>query len=328
MASEAARESHTPVPTTEADGPTEPAPGSNVTAQQWQSMQQLLRTVYEYRTSDGYDPSKVFHRKVNKRVLPTYYEFIQEPIALSTIKSKLQAKEYKEFKDFVRDFALIPHNAFVFNRSDSGAYKDAVEIKTLLESELQKLVDSKVASADEAKLPYLGEIPEQEDELAEERADEEAEEDDEDDDDDDEGDESDDSKKQPKRGPGRPKGTTGIPKRTSSQREEARLAELEARKKRGRPPRVDTPTEARIKNILKSLRRHKDNAGHLKIRHFDRLPDKAVMPDYFAEIKFPIAVDVLKVCTRQRTTFSSVNKRTEKTETQEISLCRAAHERY
>ncbi len=34
----------------------------------------------------GYDPSKVFHRKVNKRVLPTYYDVIKEPMALSTIK--------------------------------------------------------------------------------------------------------------------------------------------------------------------------------------------------------------------------------------------------
>lgn len=293
MASEGGRESHTPIPTTEADGSSDLAVASNVTAQQWQGMQKVLNAVYDHRTADGYDPSKVFHRKVNKRVIPSYYEFIKEPIALSIIKAKLNAKEYKDFKDFVRDFALIPHNAFVFNRSDSGAYQDAVEIKTVLEAELKKLVESKAVLEADAKLPYLGEIPPQED--APQAPAEEEEEEDDDDDDDDEGEESDDSKSKPKRGPGRPKGTTGIPKRDAAQREEARLAEIEARRKRGRPPRVDTPTEARIKNIMKGMRRFKDSAGHLKIRHFDRLPDKLAMPDYFVEIRLPMAVDVLKV---------------------------------
>ena len=55
----------------------------------------------------GYDPSKVFHRKVNKRAIPAYYEVIKEPMALSTIKQKLNNKLYKTFKEFVRDFALV-----------------------------------------------------------------------------------------------------------------------------------------------------------------------------------------------------------------------------
>jgi chromatin structure-remodeling complex subunit RSC1/2 len=77
----------------------------------------------------GYDPTKLFQRKVNKRALPDYYEVIKEPMALSEIKKKVAQQEYKSFPEFVRDFALIPHNAQVYNRQDSQAYVDALEVK-------------------------------------------------------------------------------------------------------------------------------------------------------------------------------------------------------
>lgn len=54
-----------------------------------------------------HDPSKAFHKKVNKRLVPGYYDIITEPIALSTIKAKLQTKAYHDFRAFVRDFALV-----------------------------------------------------------------------------------------------------------------------------------------------------------------------------------------------------------------------------
>ena len=46
----------------------------------------LIILTRSLRFSD-HDPSKVFHRKVNKRFLPTYYDVIKEPVALSTIKA-------------------------------------------------------------------------------------------------------------------------------------------------------------------------------------------------------------------------------------------------
>lgn len=66
------------------------------------------------------------------------------------------------------------------------------------------------------------------------------------------------------------------------------------RKKRGRPPRVDTPMEARIKAVLKGIRKLKDPGSQLKVRHFERLPDKGTYPDYYMEIKEPVAIDLIK----------------------------------
>jgi len=68
----------------------------------------------------------------------------------------------------------------------------------------------------------------------------------------------------------------------------------ESRKKRGRPPRVDTPMEARIKAIMKGIRKPRNQLNKLMVSAFERVPDKAVMPEYHAEIKNPMAMDILK----------------------------------
>jgi hypothetical protein len=52
--------------------------------------------------------------------------------------------------------------------------------------------------------------------------------------------------------------------------------------------------ETRIKTILKGIRKFKGPGGQLKISHFERLPDKITYPDYYMEIKEPIAIDIIK----------------------------------
>lgn len=246
----------------------------------------------------GYDPTKLFQRKVNKRALPDYYEVIKEPMALSEIKKKVAQQEYKSFPEFVRDFALIPHNAQVYNRQDSQAYVDALEVKKVLEQELRKLVDAKIVTEEVTKLPYLGEIPEQ-DPLLPEEEDEEDEEDEEEDVDVDEeleevdvdDDDDDDGKRRKRRGP---RSTAAIMKREVGRGKDDAKEDPESRKKRGRPPRVDTPMEARIKAIMKAIRKPRNSQNKLMVSAFERVPDKAAMPEYHAEIKSPIAMDVLK----------------------------------
>lgn len=143
-------------------------------------------------------------------------------------------------------------------------------------AEFRKLATQGLIPAEEAELPDLGEIPEA-DPLPDDEEEEEEEEDDEDDDSEDEGR----RRKKPGPKPGFKRGLT-------------QKHEPDLRKKRGRPPRVDTPMEIRIKTILKGIRKFKGAGGHLKITHFERLPDKAAYPDYYMEIKEPIAIDIIK----------------------------------
>jgi chromatin structure-remodeling complex subunit RSC1/2 len=258
---------------------------TTVTDAEHDGMQTVLAKVYAYRTEDGEDPSKIFHRKVNKRMVPDYYDVIKEPMAMSMIKAKVNAREYRTFEEFVRDFALICHNAQVYNAPAAQAYQDALIIKGVLEEELAKLVAQKVVSKKQAELPFLGEIPPPEDAIVEEV--EEEDDDDEDDEDDEEEDTEDEGKKKRKR---------GRPSLASKREKEGKEKddEPDTRKKRGRPPRVDTPMEARIKAIMKGLRKAKSSAGDSLVVNFERLPDKAALPDYFREIKQPMALDVIK----------------------------------
>ncbi|KAM5366384.1 hypothetical protein ACJZ2D_010575 [Fusarium nematophilum] len=64
--------------------------------------------------------------------------------------------------------------------------------------------------------------------------------------------------------------------------------------KKGRPPSVLTPTEARISSLLKGLRKPRDEEGNLLILPFEKLPDKAAVPDYYQTITNPIALDNIK----------------------------------
>ncbi|KAF2144424.1 uncharacterized protein K452DRAFT_356624 [Aplosporella prunicola CBS 121167] len=282
--------SATPIPTTEKDAT------SNIPEEQWKAMQTVLNNVYAHRLDDNYDPSKLFHRKINKRQVPDYYDVIKDPMALSIVKQKISGREYKDFTDFVRDMALIPYNAQVYNRQDSQAYQDALVIKEFFEGELKRLVNEKIITEADAKLPYLGEIPTYEDPPAEEQ---EEEEDDEEDEDDEEAEDSEDDK--PKRKRGAPRSTAAITKRESGsgsgnkeETKEKAATDAESRKKRGRPPRVDTPMEARIKNIMRAIRKPRNEQKQLMVSHFERVPDKTAMPEYFAEIKTPMAMDMLK----------------------------------
>ena len=238
----------------------------------------------------GHDPSKVFHRKVNKRALPDYYDVIKEPIALSTLKAKLNTREYQSFSEFVRDCTLITHNAQTYNRPEAQAYQDALIIRSLVEAEFNTLVSRAIIEPEVAILPDLGEIPPADPQFVDLQEEEDEDDDDEDEDDEvDESDEDEGSKKRRKRGP-RPSGA-----KRDGTKDDIRVGELSTKKKRGRPPRVDTPMESRIKAVLKGIRKPKNDVGQIMIHHFERLPDKSTMPEYFVEIKEPIAIELIKV---------------------------------
>ncbi|TVY81945.1 Chromatin structure-remodeling complex subunit RSC1 [Lachnellula suecica] len=266
---------------------------THLAKQELEQLDSILKHLTDYRDEDGHDISLAFQRMLNKRNFPAYFEIIKEPIAFSTIRSKILKKQYRKYTEFIRDFALICHNAMVYNRPSSEVYQDAVVLQNLFKEELQKLVEKKVLTEEEAQLPDLGEIPpadpspppEPEDEEAESEHDEDEDEEDEEDD------ETDDDR--PRRGRKRGRRSSAGNKR-EGRADDGSKEDPEAQKKRGRPPKVHTPMEARINTLLKGLRKFKNPGGDLKILHFEKMPDKSVMPEYYQEIKNPIAMDLIK----------------------------------
>lgn len=67
----------------------------------------LSRSQADLVGNSGHDPSRLFHRSVNKRNVPDYYDVIKEPMALSVLKQKIKSKVYTHFAEFVRDCALV-----------------------------------------------------------------------------------------------------------------------------------------------------------------------------------------------------------------------------
>ncbi|KAI5851067.1 hypothetical protein GGS23DRAFT_601832 [Durotheca rogersii] len=241
-----------------------------------------------YKDADGYHVASHFQRIPNRRLIPDYHEVIKEPIAFSTIRTKKLKKQYTAFSEFVRDVALISHNAMVYNRPSSEFFQDAVRLREIFQEELQKLVDEGTVKPEDAVLPDLGEIPDTEDSPLPDRDEDGAEEDDEDDDEDDDDDDEDEDDSDDD---GRQRGRRGGRQSTLARRPDTKDG---SHKKRGRPPKVFTPLEARIHALLKGLRKYKHPNGDLLIVPFERLPDKQTAPDYFAAIKDPIALDLIK----------------------------------
>ena len=308
MTSASPRDKASMIESLETNGTEEAKGGSHLQDEQLKAIKKMIDSLYAHREPEytfisfcsrnseadlcsGHDPSKVFHRKVNKRAMPDYYEVIKEPVALSTLKYKLQNREYGRFAEFVRDCALIPHNAQTYNRPEAGAYQDALVIRDIMERELKQLAEENIISAQDAILPNLGEIPPASPKLAEEE-----EEDEDEDDEDDEEEEADESaeenggKRKRRRGP---RSQIATVKRDVASKED-RGTDSDPRKKRGRPPRVDTPMEARIKATLKGIRKFKNDGGQIMVHQFEKLPDKTAMPEYYQEIKEPIAIELIK----------------------------------
>jgi len=167
---------------------------------------------------------------------------------------------------------------------DSGAYQDALVIKQQIDKQLQQAVVEKSFTAEDVVIPYLGEIPSAEDNAIADDDDN----DDEDDDDEEDGEEESGARRAGRVGPRKSSFTT---RRDTIDKKDDETQD--SRRKR-RPPKVFTPLEGRIQVVLKGIRKLKNPDGSAMISHFERLPDKAALPDYFVEIRYPIAYDMLR----------------------------------
>ena len=84
-------------------------------------------------------------------------------------------------------------------------------------------------------------------------------------------------------------------------------AATEKRKLR-RPPRINTPEEARIRSILHAIKHVKDDSGRLLFLGFEKLPDEEQYPDYYKEIKRPIALSDITVLPLERLIVVQIQK--------------------
>jgi chromatin structure-remodeling complex subunit RSC1/2 len=193
----------------------------------------------------------------------------------------------------------------------------------VLRSELNALAAAGTITQHDAELPDLGplpppspsvspQMPTVDDVSGDEDEDEDEEEDDDEDAEEDESDDDDSGKRKrttrrrvsagvtATRSSARKKGDTAPPKEEEGEEEGVKRPKDDPRRKRGRPPRVDTPMEQRIKNILKALRKVKDEDDLPRIQAFEKLPEKKEFPEYYQQIERPIALDQVRKNIKRR----------------------------
>ncbi|ODQ56384.1 Bromodomain-containing protein [Saitoella complicata NRRL Y-17804] len=259
-----------------------------LTQQKVAAMQVVLTALYNATDPEGRPISEIFQDMPDRDEVPDYYDVIKRPMALNVIRDNIQAARYTDLNDFVRDCAQIFHNAKTYNRSDSVIYEDASLLEIFL---VQKLTEMKERGAfPEVQVPALGPLPPP---STGGDTDEDASDADPSDDDDEDLDLDDEGAPRKKR---KTSAKIGRPRKVVTDEEgnpieRPDMADL--KRKRGRPPKVDTPNDARIKNILKGLRREKI-MGRQIFAPFEKLPDPKMFPDYYEAIKNPIATEGIK----------------------------------
>jgi len=87
--------------------------------------------MYIYRTDRLLSPN--FQRLVPKKLYPDYYKIIARPVALDTVKKKLDEKAYKHLRETRDDLNLIFRNAKTYNVKGSGIYVDAQTLQVHIE---------------------------------------------------------------------------------------------------------------------------------------------------------------------------------------------------
>ncbi|GMM37616.1 RSC subunit protein [Saccharomycopsis crataegensis] len=277
----------------------------------------------------GEDIAYVF-KTLPDRKTPEYYKIIQNPISLTIMKTNLRKGRYPHPNDFIRDLAQLVWNAKTYNVKDSQVYNYANVIEQYIKNKIIPRMHTDPKFEKYAPLipyPDLGPLPEDLPEgqtytqpkrppplLSQQPV-----------------------VTQPSQTPQMTmapnvtipqQATVGmhspsitnygntpvISPHQSSVAYTTKHGSLtpqppngynpdltyDAWCKRGRPPIIDRPYEQRIKNIMRSLKKVRNERGDFVHLYFDRLPDSKEYPEYYQVITKPISLDVMKIKIRQR----------------------------
>ncbi|XP_065810845.1 polybromo 1, like isoform X4 [Labrus bergylta] len=92
-------------------------------------LEQLLEAVVSHADPSGRLVSELFQKLPSKVHYPDYYAVIKEPIDLRTIAQRIQIGYYKSVNAMAKDVDLMAKNAKTYNEPGSQVFKDANAIK-------------------------------------------------------------------------------------------------------------------------------------------------------------------------------------------------------
>lgn len=235
------------------------------------SLTAVFEAIYSLTNGSG----EFVHRGIQK--LPPwsgtdYYKFIARPVSLYTIGRNMKRLQYKSAQEFVDDLAQMTWNARLYNQPDSQIYEDATVIDKFIREtaipQLASVAQTSLQYPDFGPLAKYSEVRVKIEDSAMDVQEEEAEEE-----------EEEDEEEKPQDAP----------------------VKRESTGRRGRPPILDKPYEARIKSILKYMKRipHIEDVTYNLTDLFERLPDRSNV-QYFKSVLKPISLNEIRSRVRSR----------------------------
>lgn len=86
-----------------------------------------------------HEDSWPFMKLVSRTQVPDYYDIIKKPIALSTIREKVNNCEYQTAAEYIEDVELMFSNCLEYNPHNTNEAKAGLRLQAFFHSELQRL---------------------------------------------------------------------------------------------------------------------------------------------------------------------------------------------
>jgi SNF2 family DNA or RNA helicase len=124
-----------------------------------QDYKRLLKILGEVMTArkpepySGYNYSDLFAMKPDRKVYADYYTVVPNPLSLKEVTQKLKKQIYRHVVEIESDFALISHNARVYNLDSSYVFADAEMMRHLLYRALVR--DGFISLEEVTSYPYI-----------------------------------------------------------------------------------------------------------------------------------------------------------------------------
>ncbi|SMN22381.1 similar to Saccharomyces cerevisiae YGR252W GCN5 Acetyltransferase, modifies N-terminal lysines on histones H2B and H3 [Maudiozyma saulgeensis] len=80
-----------------------------------------------------------FLQPVNREEVPDYYEFIKEPMDLSTMEIKLEKNRYEKMEDFIYDLRLVCNNCRMYNGENTSYFKYANRLEKFFNGKIKEI---------------------------------------------------------------------------------------------------------------------------------------------------------------------------------------------
>ncbi|QLG73000.1 hypothetical protein HG535_0E00840 [Zygotorulaspora mrakii] len=80
-----------------------------------------------------------FLQPVNREEVPDYYDFIKEPMDLSTMEVKLDNNRYEKIEDFIYDVRLVCNNCRLYNGENTSYFKYANRLEKFFNSKIKEI---------------------------------------------------------------------------------------------------------------------------------------------------------------------------------------------